>query len=156
RNKIKFWLTQFSWTIPLVTWWIKRHVLFTVTRLIFHSIAFFLLESALMGIFEPMPCVKDGVQCAAFVCHRHNHCPRLHIRRARVEDHDDLTNVLAEQSMALEASYGPYFLAELIEAQDETNHVAICEVSSACTHRTTNIHLLDAGFTNMKPRLGSI
>ncbi|XP_035380422.1 cilia- and flagella-associated protein 61 [Electrophorus electricus] len=85
------------------------------------------LESALMGIFEPMPCVKDGVQCAAFVCHRHNHCPRLHIRRARVEDHDDLTNVLAEQSMALEASYGPYFLAELIEAQDETNHVAICE-----------------------------
>ncbi|XP_076874175.1 LOW QUALITY PROTEIN: cilia- and flagella-associated protein 61 [Brachyhypopomus gauderio] len=85
------------------------------------------LESALMGVFEPMPCVKEGVQCAVFVCHRHHHCPRLHVRKARVEDYDDLTHVLAERGVALEASRGPYFLAELIQAQDETNHVAVCE-----------------------------
>ncbi|KAL6486664.1 hypothetical protein MHYP_G00060560 [Metynnis hypsauchen] len=85
------------------------------------------LEPALVGIFEPMPCVKEGVQCAAFVCHRHNYCPRLHVRIARVEDHDDLTVLLPEQTKALAGSYGPYFLAELIEAQDEMNHVAVCE-----------------------------
>ncbi|XP_066532406.1 cilia- and flagella-associated protein 61 isoform X2 [Hoplias malabaricus] len=85
------------------------------------------IEPALMGIFEPMPCKTEGVQCAAFVCHRHNYCPRLHVRRARVEDHDDLTILLAEQTKALSSSYGPYFLAELIEAQDEGNHVVVCE-----------------------------
>uniref|UniRef100_A0AAR2J4M6 Cilia- and flagella-associated protein 61 N-terminal domain-containing protein n=1 Tax=Pygocentrus nattereri TaxID=42514 RepID=A0AAR2J4M6_PYGNA len=91
------------------------------------SLAFHFPEPALVGIFEPMPCVKEGVQCAAFVCHRHNYCPRLHVRRARVEDHDDLTVLLPEQTKALAGSYGPYFLAELIEAQDEMNHVAVCE-----------------------------
>ncbi|KAI4888586.1 hypothetical protein NFI96_016449, partial [Prochilodus magdalenae] len=89
------------------------------------------LEPALMDIFEPMPSVQEEVQCAAFVCHRHNYCPRLHVRGARVEDHDDLTVLLAEQTKALSASYGPYFLAELIEAQDKTNHVAVCESEGA-------------------------
>lgn len=28
----------------------------------------------------------------------------------------------------LRTTYGEYFLAELIEAQDETNHAAVCEV----------------------------
>uniref|UniRef100_A0A8C9VPS8 Cilia and flagella associated protein 61 n=1 Tax=Scleropages formosus TaxID=113540 RepID=A0A8C9VPS8_SCLFO len=66
--------------------------------------------------------------CSAFVCLRHNHVPRLHIRRARVEDHDDLTPILAEHASMLNASYGPYFLADLIEAQDEDHHAAVCEV----------------------------
>ncbi|GAA6065367.1 cilia- and flagella-associated protein 61, partial [Tachysurus ichikawai] len=41
------------------------------------------LEPALMDTFEPMPCVTDEIQCGAFVCHRHNYWPRLHVRRAR-------------------------------------------------------------------------
>ncbi|XP_062857791.1 cilia- and flagella-associated protein 61 isoform X2 [Trichomycterus rosablanca] len=85
------------------------------------------LEQALVEIFEPMPCVQEAEQGAAFVCHRHNYCPRLHVRRARVEDHDDLTCVLPEQMKKLTGSYGPYFLSELIQAQDELNHVAVCE-----------------------------
>ncbi|KAG9283109.1 cilia- and flagella-associated protein 61 isoform X1 [Astyanax mexicanus] len=85
------------------------------------------LEPALDGIFEPMHCVTEGLQCAAFVCNRHNHCPRLHVRKARVEDLDDITTLLVEQTKAQASSYGPYFLADLIEAQDETNHVAVCE-----------------------------
>ncbi|XP_072543047.1 cilia- and flagella-associated protein 61 isoform X2 [Salminus brasiliensis] len=85
------------------------------------------LEPALEGIFQCMPCVNEGIQCAAFVCNRHNHCPRLHVRKARVDDHDDITVLLAEQTKALASSYGPYFLADLIEAQDEANHVAVCE-----------------------------
>ena len=49
----------------------------------------------------------------------------------RIEDHDDLTHICSEQTKALTGSYGPYFLAELIEAQDEENHAAVCEVSDA-------------------------
>uniref|UniRef100_A0A8C8J445 Cilia- and flagella-associated protein 61 N-terminal domain-containing protein n=1 Tax=Oncorhynchus tshawytscha TaxID=74940 RepID=A0A8C8J445_ONCTS len=45
----------------------------------------------------------------------------------RVEDHDDLTHIFAEQTKALTGSYGTYFLAELIEAQDNENHAAVCE-----------------------------
>ncbi|CAB1342750.1 unnamed protein product, partial [Coregonus sp. 'balchen'] len=86
------------------------------------------LERALVKIFEPMKSLKDpGPQCSAFVCHRHNYCPRLHVRRARVEDHDDLTHIFAEQTKALTECYGPYFLVELIEAQDDENHAAVCE-----------------------------
>ncbi|XP_062323305.1 cilia- and flagella-associated protein 61 [Osmerus eperlanus] len=86
------------------------------------------IEPALLEIFEPMARVSNSkVQCLAFVCQRHNYCPRLYVRKARIEDHDDLTHICSEQTKALTGSYGPYFLAELIEAQDEGNHAAVCE-----------------------------
>lgn len=47
----------------------------------------------------------------------------------RVEDHDDLMHIFAEQITPLVESHGPYFLSQLIEAQDEENHAAVCEVS---------------------------
>ncbi|XP_050948130.1 cilia- and flagella-associated protein 61 [Labeo rohita] len=89
------------------------------------------LEAALEKIFEPMMPVKEEVQHSAYVCHRHSHCPRLNIRRARVEDHDDLMHIFAEQITPLVESHGPYFLSELIEAQDEENHAAVCENEGA-------------------------
>ncbi|XP_043075687.1 cilia- and flagella-associated protein 61 [Puntigrus tetrazona] len=89
------------------------------------------LEAALEKIFEPVMPVKEEVQYSAYVCHRHNYCPRLHIRRARVEDHDDLMHVFAEQITPLLESHGPYFLSELIEAQDEENHAVVCESEGA-------------------------
>lgn len=46
-----------------------------------------------------------------------------------MEDHDDLMHIFAEQITPLVESHGPYFLSELIEAQDEENHAAVCEVS---------------------------
>ncbi|KAJ8389365.1 hypothetical protein AAFF_G00120730 [Aldrovandia affinis] len=49
----------------------------------------------------------------------------------RVEDHDDLTHILSEQTKVCCASYGPYFLAELIEAQDDDLHAAVCEKDGA-------------------------
>ncbi|XP_036406486.1 cilia- and flagella-associated protein 61 [Megalops cyprinoides] len=86
------------------------------------------LEPALLEIFEPVKRLQDPEsQCTAFVCHRHNFCPTLHIRRARVEDHDDLMLIVAEQTKVSCATYGPYFLAELIEAQDDDVHAAVCE-----------------------------
>ncbi|KAL2081853.1 hypothetical protein ACEWY4_021671 [Coilia grayii] len=49
----------------------------------------------------------------------------------RVEDHDDLLQIFTEQTKALSGTYGNYFLAELIEAQDEENHAAVCESDGA-------------------------
>ncbi len=46
-----------------------------------------------------------------------------------MEDHNDLMHIFAEQITPLVESHGPYFLSELIEAQDEENHAAVCEVS---------------------------
>ncbi|XP_030626735.1 cilia- and flagella-associated protein 61 [Chanos chanos] len=110
------------------------------------------LEPALMEIFEPMKCVKPpDVQCSAFICYRHSFCPQLHVRKARVEDHDDLTEIFAEKTQALCASHGPYFLAELIEAQDEENHAAVCESGGAAVGFMSvsgdiNLKLLNACF----------
>ncbi|XP_062406740.1 cilia- and flagella-associated protein 61 [Sardina pilchardus] len=86
------------------------------------------LEPALVDIFEPIKSLKNTeVPFSAFVCHRHHHCPQLHVRRARVEDHDDLIQIFTEQTKALSSTYGSYFLAELIESQDQENHAAVCE-----------------------------
>ncbi|XP_064195939.1 cilia- and flagella-associated protein 61 [Anguilla rostrata] len=90
------------------------------------------LEPALLEVFEPLKCLQDSqCQWSAFVCHRHNYCPVLHVRRARVEDHDDLTHILTEQTKVCCVSYGPYFLAELIEAQNDDLHAAVCENEGA-------------------------
>uniref|UniRef100_A0A8C3SFZ9 Cilia and flagella associated protein 61 n=1 Tax=Chelydra serpentina TaxID=8475 RepID=A0A8C3SFZ9_CHESE len=67
------------------------------------------------------------VDFTLFVCHRHHHCPQLYIRKARVEDHDDLMPIFTHQNEILRETYGEYFLAELIEAQDEKNHAVVCE-----------------------------
>ena len=47
----------------------------------------------------------------------------------RVEDHDDLTPIFNRQSDMLEKAYGRYFLAELIDAQNENMHCLVAEVS---------------------------
>uniref|UniRef100_A0A8C0GND5 Cilia- and flagella-associated protein 61 N-terminal domain-containing protein n=1 Tax=Chelonoidis abingdonii TaxID=106734 RepID=A0A8C0GND5_CHEAB len=67
------------------------------------------------------------VDFTLFVCHRHQHCPQLYIRKARVEDYDDLMPIFMHQNEILRETYGEYFLAELIDAQDEKNHAVVCE-----------------------------
>uniref|UniRef100_A0AAZ3STH0 Cilia- and flagella-associated protein 61 N-terminal domain-containing protein n=1 Tax=Oncorhynchus tshawytscha TaxID=74940 RepID=A0AAZ3STH0_ONCTS len=52
---------------------------------------------------------------------------RVNVIHLLVEDHDNLTHIFTEQTKVLTGSYGPYFLAELIEAQDEENHSAVCK-----------------------------
>ncbi|XP_067240532.1 cilia- and flagella-associated protein 61 [Chanodichthys erythropterus] len=89
------------------------------------------LEAGLEKIFEPLTPVMEEVQYSAYVCHRHSHCSRLYIRKARVEDHDDIMHIFAEQITPLVESHGPYFLSELIEVQDEENHAAVCESEGA-------------------------
>ncbi|TRY84483.1 hypothetical protein DNTS_035831 [Danionella cerebrum] len=87
------------------------------------------LDAALLKVFEPMP-VED-VEFSVYICHRIQHCPRLHIRKARVEDHDDLTKIFGEEITPLVDAYGQYFLSELIEAQDTHHHVAVCQNEEA-------------------------
>ncbi|XP_043913017.1 cilia- and flagella-associated protein 61 [Protopterus annectens] len=87
------------------------------------------LEPALEEVFKPLKCLKSSkATYAAFVCHRHDHCPVLYVRRARVRDHDDLIPIFTRQDETLINTYGEYFLAELIDAQDEENHAVVCEV----------------------------
>nr|XP_023697533.1 cilia- and flagella-associated protein 61 isoform X2 [Paramormyrops kingsleyae] len=111
-----------------------------------------MLEPVLTKIFEPIEVIRAPErQCAAFVCHRQPHVPILHVRRARVEDHDDLTAILAERSGALSDRYGPYFLTELIEAQDEDHQAAVCEnegmpVGFMSVSADINLKLLDECF----------
>nr|XP_020734096.1 cilia- and flagella-associated protein 61 isoform X2 [Odocoileus virginianus texanus] len=89
------------------------------------------LGSTLITAFSQVGCVPsltNDEDFAVHVCHRQNHYPQLHIRKARVEDHDDLMPIFLHHDTILKETYGEYFLAELIEAQDEENHAVVCEV----------------------------
>lgn len=87
-------------------------------------------DSYLADIFKPLTTIADKSPsaCAVFTCNRHEHVPVVHVRQARVEDHDDLTPIFNRQSDMLKMTYGDYFLAELIEAQDENMHCLVAEV----------------------------
>ncbi|XP_066929118.1 cilia- and flagella-associated protein 61-like [Clytia hemisphaerica] len=64
-----------------------------------------------------------------FACYRHDYCPVLHIRDARIEDHDDLMPIFNKHNNHLTEIYGEYFLAELIEAQDPGNRCIVADVN---------------------------
>eukprot|EP01135_Chromosphaera_perkinsii_P005016 Nk52_evm14s310 gene=Nk52_evmTU14s310 len=65
---------------------------------------------------------EKGSQAEKFyVCSRSKYTPNLLIRTAKVEDHDDLIPIFNRQTEVLTERYGDYFLAELIEAQNESN-----------------------------------
>ncbi|XP_053397247.1 cilia- and flagella-associated protein 61-like [Mercenaria mercenaria] len=87
-------------------------------------------ESFLADIFKPLTTKADKSpsSCAMFCCNRHEHVPVVHVRQARVEDHDDLTPIFNRQSDMLKMTYGDYFLAELIEAQDDNMQCLVAEV----------------------------
>lgn len=52
----------------------------------------------------------------------------IQIHSSRVEDHDDLVPIFNRQSDSLKTTYGDYFLAELIEAEDEEMKCIVAEV----------------------------
>ncbi|XP_044515434.1 cilia- and flagella-associated protein 61 [Gracilinanus agilis] len=92
--------------------------------------AYMSLGSALVTVFEPIgavPCLTFEDEYCIYICPRHHHCPQLFIRIARVEDHDDLMPIFMRHDTSLKETYGEYFLAELIDAQDEENYSVICE-----------------------------
>ncbi|KAI3364620.1 hypothetical protein L3Q82_011400 [Scortum barcoo] len=112
---------------------IMRTVFNAVTELQYICLLSPNVEPALEEMFEPLQCLTDpGPQCLALICHREEHCPRVHLRPARVEDHDDIMLIFSEQTN-LASLNRPFFLAELIEAQNEENHCAICECDGVAT-----------------------
>ncbi|XP_056423611.1 cilia- and flagella-associated protein 61 isoform X2 [Hyla sarda] len=112
------------------------------------------LTPALASVFEPVrytPGSRFTEEFSMYICHRHKHCPQLHIRKARVEDHDDLIPIFLRHNDTLKSTYGEYFLAELINAQDEHNHAVVCEdqgcavgFMSVCSE--VNVKLLQDSF----------
>ncbi|XP_060547144.1 cilia- and flagella-associated protein 61 [Pantherophis guttatus] len=112
---------------------IMKTVFKTVPEL--HFIFLFIPFQEELGIdlavaFEPMRNPVNSsliMEYSLHVCHRHRYCPQLYIRCARVEDHDDLTPIFSRHNDTLRQTYGDYFLAELIEAQDENNLAVVCE-----------------------------
>ncbi|CAH3017155.1 unnamed protein product [Porites evermanni] len=114
--------------------------------------------STLTELFKPMAFKESftgKLNVELQVCYRHDHCAKLHIRPARVEDHDDLTPIFNRQSDVLTSTYGDFFLAELIEAQDEKNKCVVADVKgtavgfmSVCS--TVDVELLSNCF-DLKP-----
>ncbi|XP_062464093.1 cilia- and flagella-associated protein 61 isoform X1 [Pezoporus occidentalis] len=82
------------------------------------------------NVFEKMTTAPDSVVDNDFtllVCPRHRHYPQLYVRKARLEDHDDIRALWTHQSETLKETYSEYFLADLIESQDEDNQAAVGE-----------------------------
>ena len=63
----------------------------------------------------------------AFMSVRHKHVPVLHVRLAKPEDNDDLVPLFNAQSDHLRSTYGEFYIAELIEAQDEDMKCLVVE-----------------------------
>lgn len=59
---------------------------------------------------------------------------------ARVEDHDDIMRLFEQQTSLQQHSQlaeRPFFLAELVETQDEENQTAVCEVGFTSAQKHT-------------------
>lgn len=131
------WLT-FLWTSeknPKVS---PKDILYKVLKNAFESIpeVDFLLYLLPKGTKSFSPLSEYFVQSKQMTypshklefCHRSEFVPRLKVRRARVEDHDDLVPIFNKQSQLLPEIHDKFFLAQLIESQDEDNRTLVVEV----------------------------
>ena len=74
--------------------------------------------SPFVDTFTALPALSpDETRTRVYACPRGLYMPLLHVRPARVEDHDDLEPVFNAQSEVLSDRYGQFFIAELIENQ---------------------------------------
>ncbi|XP_030303596.1 cilia- and flagella-associated protein 61 [Calypte anna] len=88
------------------------------------------LELDMGNVFEEVrtaPGSVLGTHLTLLLCPRHRCHPQLYVRKARLEDYDDLMAILMDQNETLKEIYSEYFLADLIENQDEENQAAVCE-----------------------------
>ncbi|KAM9271638.1 cilia- and flagella-associated protein 61 [Morus bassanus] len=88
------------------------------------------LEPDMGNVFEEMmtaPGSVVGTNFTLLMCPRHWYHPQLYVRKARLEDYDDLLPIWTRHSETLKETYSEYFLADLIECQDEENQAVVCE-----------------------------
>ncbi|CAE1301762.1 unnamed protein product [Acanthosepion pharaonis] len=89
-------------------------------------------DATLADYFRPLKLKEDATvpkDYAIFATYRYEHSPVLYVRKARVEDNDDVTPLFNSMSETLKDKYGDYYVAELIEAQDEHMHCLVAEAS---------------------------
>ena len=72
---------------------------------------------------------KDLATVRLFQCPRTWFLPNLVVRRARIEDNDDLVPICNAQSEILTEIYGEFFLATLIHNQNAHQHALVAEVN---------------------------
>eukprot|EP00501_MAST-03F_sp_TOSAG23-6_P002443 GSMAST32.ASY1.ANO1.2552.1 assembled CDS len=70
----------------------------------------------------------SGGQTNILSCHRDFYLSSFTVRLARVDDHDDLNPIFKKQVDYLQDTYGEFFVADLIGAQDEENKALVAEV----------------------------
>eukprot|EP01043_Picozoa_sp_COSAG02_P008175 COSAG02_NODE_257_length_26838_cov_118.324844_7_plen_1221_part_00 len=77
--------------------------------------------------FMPISPTEEAQGSSLMMCGRDDILPRCKVRRARVEDHDDLVPIFEAQSELLSEQYGEFFLADVIasSAEPETPQEAL-------------------------------
>lgn len=77
--------------------------------------------------FSPIAPTEEAQGTSLMMCGREDILPRCKVRRARVEDHDDLVPIFEAQSELLSEQYGEFFLADVItsSAQPDTPQEAL-------------------------------
>eukprot|EP01039_Chlorochromonas_danica_P007520 gene7520-8318_t len=74
---------------------------------------------------ECHPKVVFGQTNRVLFIHRSSLLPRLQVRRARIEDNDDLIPIIEQANPMMLEGQSSYFLAELIDSQDEKNEIFV-------------------------------
>ncbi|CAF0940470.1 unnamed protein product [Didymodactylos carnosus] len=107
-------------------------------------------EIALSKYFTPISTKHDKSDSLStvFGCYRKDHFPSLFIRTARVQDNDDLAPLFNQYNDILKQTYGDYFVAELIESQDDDNKAFVAEadgyaVGFMSVSKEVNINVLN-------------
>ena len=87
------------------------------------------LFKPLLGNFEPLVLqadVKNNYGC--YHVNRKEVVGEVEVRLAMVEDHDDLMPIFKAQNEDADA-YGEFFLAQMIQSQDDTNKALVAELN---------------------------
>uniref|UniRef100_A0A7N6A0F9 Cilia and flagella associated protein 61 n=1 Tax=Anabas testudineus TaxID=64144 RepID=A0A7N6A0F9_ANATE len=80
---------------------------------------------------RPQPRFKHSKECESYLIQCATATPAtLFFVYYRVEDHDDVLYIFKEQTKLPPLMEQPYFLAQLIEVQNEKHHSAVCEKST--------------------------
>ncbi|CAI9734209.1 ciliaflagella61-likeassociated and flagella-associated 61 [Octopus vulgaris] len=90
------------------------------------------LDNSFVNIFRNIAQLQQSVgdkYFSIFLSERYMFEPMLHIRNARVEDTDELTPLFDSLNNTLQAVYGDYYLAELIESQNDEMQCIVAEVN---------------------------
>eukprot|EP01028_Stygiella_incarcerata_P011318 TRINITY_DN633_c0_g1_i1.p1 TRINITY_DN633_c0_g1~~TRINITY_DN633_c0_g1_i1.p1 ORF type:complete len:1136 (-),score=318.35 TRINITY_DN633_c0_g1_i1:525-3932(-) len=77
---------------------------------------------------QPIEGGPEDIPFQFFTCTRESTIPSLGVRVGFVEDHDDLLELVESQGERLTELYGDYYLAEILEEQDEHTKTLVAEV----------------------------